>query len=85
MPGNLQGFTPADLARLRSVQTSQGRTAPRVVERRVGLRMVRLIREVTDSGATITTREYHARRSDHVDVHVHAPLIRGALFRKAEA
>ncbi|MFD8556619.1 hypothetical protein ACFV1N_04910 [Streptosporangium canum] len=76
MPGSLQGFTPADLARLRSVQANAGRTVPRVRERRVGLRMVRIISRATDSGAIVTTRE-HYRRGDHRDVHVQAPHIRG--------
>ncbi|MEV7011540.1 hypothetical protein [Streptosporangium sp. NPDC051022] len=73
----LQGYTPADLAKLRSIQTSPGRTVPRVREHRVGLRVVRLIRRGTDAGAIVTTREYFARRGDHRDVHVQAPHIRG--------
>lgn len=67
MPG-IRGYSPADMARLRSVQANQGRTKPMVVERRVGLRMVRMVRKVTDSGATVLTREYFARRGDHKDV-----------------
>lgn len=76
MPG-LQAYTPADLAKLRTIQANAGRTVPRVTERRVGLRMVRVIRKMTDSGAIVTTREHYARRGDHKDVHVQAPLITG--------
>ncbi|TYB50232.1 hypothetical protein FXF51_56750 [Nonomuraea sp. PA05] len=75
MPGNVQGFTPADLARLRSVHTNPGHTTPHVREQRHGLRVVRVVRRMTDSGAVVTTREFGNRR----DVHVHAPLIVGRL------
>lgn len=74
----IQGYSPADLARLRSVQINGGRTAPRRREVRDGLRVVRLIRRPTDSGATVVTKEYYARRGDHKDVTVHVAPIRVA-------
>ncbi|OUC99315.1 hypothetical protein [Streptosporangium minutum] len=73
----LQGYTPADLARLRSVQTNQGHTTPMVRDRRVGLQVVRVVRRATDSGAIVTTREHYHHRGDHKDVHIQAPHIRG--------
>ncbi|MGC5009743.1 hypothetical protein ACLQ2R_03155 [Streptosporangium sp. DT93] len=74
----LKGYGPADLARLASVQTNAGRTVPKVIERRVGLRMVRLIRKTTDSGAIVLTKEYW-RRGDHKDVTVAPPHLIGRI------
>lgn len=77
MPG-LQAFTPADLARLKTVQANPGRTAPVVRETRKGLRLVRVVRRMTDSGAVVAVRDHTDRDGgEHRDVHVHAPLVRG--------
>lgn len=74
MPG-LQGYSPADLARLRTVQANPGTSAPVVREHRQGLRLVRVVRRRTESGAIVTTRE----RPAGMDVHVRAPLVVGRL------
>ncbi|MFB4285709.1 hypothetical protein ACBJ59_61355 [Nonomuraea sp. MTCD27] len=79
MPG-IQAYTPADLARLRTVQTSPGRAVPHVREERRGLRVVRVVRRLTDSGAVVAVRDRTDRRGEeHRDVHVHAPLVIGRL------
>lgn len=80
MPG-LQGYSPADLARLKTVQVNPGRTAPRVREERRGLRVVRVVRRRTDSGAVVAVRDRTDRHGgEHRDVHVHAPLVVGRLW-----
>ncbi|MGW4469663.1 hypothetical protein ACWENQ_08320 [Nonomuraea sp. NPDC004354] len=73
----LQGYTAADLARLRSVQANAGRTAVRRREPIVNGRRIRIIRRLTDSGAVVLTREYHRVHDQHKDVTVRVPLIKG--------
>lgn len=80
MPGSVQGFTPADLAQLKTVQTNPGRARPVAREERRGLRVVRVVRQRTDSGAIVAVRDRTDRHGgEHRDVHVHAPLVVGRL------
>lgn len=73
----LQGYGPADLARLKSVQANQGRTKPKVKTPMVNGRRIRLIRKLTDApGVVVLTREYHRVHGDHKDVTIRVPLIR---------
>ncbi|MFI6814424.1 hypothetical protein ACIBG7_18580 [Nonomuraea sp. NPDC050328] len=75
----LQGYTPDDLARLKSIQTNNGYTAPRRREPIVGGRRVRLIGQVTETGALVITREYRGKRHDQQrDVTVQVPALRAA-------
>ncbi|MFI6813777.1 hypothetical protein ACIBG7_15255 [Nonomuraea sp. NPDC050328] len=76
----LQGYTPADLARLKSIQTNAGATKPDVREPIVNGRRVRIVRRRTDApGVLVLTREYHRVHGDHKDVEVRVPLIRARL------
>lgn len=78
----VQGYTPADLARLRTIQINAGRTRPRVREYRQGLRTIRWIGRPTESGAIAITREYwdQRRRHDRQDATVYVPPLRGPLL-----
>lgn len=73
----LQGYTPADVARLKSVQANAGRTKPKVKTPMVNGRRIRLVRKLTDApGVVVLTREYHRVHGDHKDVTIRVPLIR---------
>ncbi|MGW4641801.1 hypothetical protein ACWEN6_25005 [Sphaerisporangium sp. NPDC004334] len=75
----IQPYTMADLKRLRSLQFDPGRSRPQRKEFRRGLRMVRLVRWRTDSGALVLTRE-HWHKGDHKDVTVRPAVVRGSLI-----
>lgn len=75
----LQPYSPADMRRLKSLQIHAGRSRPVRREFREGLRVVRLVRRPTDSGAVVLTRNYW-RKGDHQDVTVRPAPIRVPLL-----
>lgn len=78
--GTIQPYTPADMRRLRSLQFHPGRSRPVRRETFEGLRVKRVVRRFTDTGATVWVRNQWRTGGDHQDVTVRPAPVRGRLL-----
>lgn len=76
----IQPYTPADMRRLKSLQFHPGRSRPVRREWYEGLRVQRLVRRQTDSGAVVLVRNQWRRGGDHQDVTVRPAPVRAQLL-----